>query len=599
MARTRIKNSIDERKVAVYARKSKITESGKSIEIQKEKCISLACAQFDVKESDVLVYEDEGKSGFYADRPEYRKMLHDIENNKIKAVICYKIDRISRRTVDLLNLVQQMEQKGIAFISVSDRELDTSSRTGKIMISLLSAIAEFERDIIAERITDNLYELAKEGRWLGGECPLGYRSQQEKITINGHKNKINHLEPIPEEQIIVKKLFDSFLKTSSLTGTAAALNTEGFKTKKNKEFTNIAVKNILQNPVYAIADSGMQSYFTSFDITLWADDKDFDGVRGIMAYNKTEQTKEMDSESRALDPRYVQRTLRRDVKDWIVSVGKHKGIIKGSDWIHIQNILSEISQNQSARPKEVSKALLSGLVRCSECGSRMFVRAETGRYNQDGTLRYGYRCDVKYRKKGNCKSSPNIKGYELDNFVIEQICNMGSGENTFYDQLLNTKNTLQLKTLETEKELNTLKKRLLQIETDIQNQISNLRTAPESIKQAIYEDIEMLNKEQEESQNRIDSIYAVRESQENQIADIEKAKQTIMDFPRLIQLVDYEGKLQLLRRIIECVIVKDDIVHIFLKGTDGSHFFQKEQERGDVCHTEQNSIFYTSSSICC
>jgi len=56
-----------------------------------------------------------------------------------------------------LNLVQQMEQKGIAFVSVSDRELDTSTRTGKIMIAMLSAIAEFERDIIAERITDNMY----------------------------------------------------------------------------------------------------------------------------------------------------------------------------------------------------------------------------------------------------------------------------------------------------------------------------------------------------------------------------------------------------------------------------------------------------------
>jgi len=88
-------------------------------------------------------------------------MLKDIENNKIRAVICYKIDRISRRTVDLLNLIQQMDQRNIAFVSVSDKELDTSTRTGKIMISMLSAIAEFERDIIAERITDNMYELAR------------------------------------------------------------------------------------------------------------------------------------------------------------------------------------------------------------------------------------------------------------------------------------------------------------------------------------------------------------------------------------------------------------------------------------------------------
>ena len=101
----------------------------------------------------------------------------------------------------------------------------------------------------------------------------------------------------------------------------------------------------------------------------------------------------------------------------------------------------------------------------------------------------------------DCKSSPNIKGYELDNFVIEQICNMSVGENTFYDQLLKTKNTLQLKRQETEKELNAIKKRLSQIGADIQNQIVNLRTAPEKIKQAIYVDIEKLNKEQEQYRN--------------------------------------------------------------------------------------------------
>ena len=597
MARKKTSVSIDTRQIAIYARKSKITETGKSIEIQKEKCIQLACAQFDVTVDELLIYEDEGKSGFYADRPEYRKMLKDIENNKIRAVVCYKIDRISRRTVDLLNLVQQMEQKGIAFVSVSDRELDTSTRTGKIMISLLSAIAEFERDIIAERITDNMYELAKEGRWLGGECPLGYFSQRERLMIGGKKTTINHLEPVEDEQRAVKRLFETFMRTSSLTGTATMLNEEGFKTKKGKAFTLVAVKNILQNPVYAIADADMRSYFISFDVPIWADEEEFNCKRGIMAYNKTEQTKEMDKESRTLDPKYTQKSTRRDIKDWVISVGKHKGIVSGADWIRTQNILSEISRENSARPKEVSKALLSGLVRCADCGSRMFVRSESGRYNPDGSLRFGYRCDVKYRKKGGCENSPNVKGYDIDNFVIEQICAMSSDDNTFYSELLNTKNTLLLKSQETEKEQHTIKRRLYEIEQDIQSQTVNLRTAPESIKQALYTDIEALHKERDEKQKRLDAIHEDIQSQGNQITDIEKAKQTILDFPRLVSLVDYEGKLQLLRRILEYVIVKDNTVHIFLKGTESPNFFVKAPERSDARHTELHSFIYTPSSI--
>ncbi len=572
MARKRAKIEQDSRKVAIYARKSKVTESGKSIEMQKEKCIALACAAFDAPESELLIYEDEGKSGFYADRPQYKKLLHDIETNKIKAVVCYKIDRISRRTVDLLNLVQQMEQKDISFISVSDRELDTTSRTGKIMISLLSAIAEFERDIIAERITDNMYELAKEGRWLGGECPLGFRSEKERLTINGKKTTLNHLEQVPNEQRAVKRLFELFLQTGSLTGTATTLNNECYTTKKGKDFTLIAVKNILQNPVYAIADSDMKSYFTSFDVPTWSDEIDFDGIHGIMAYNKTEQIKEMDTESTALDPKYTQKSFRRDIKDWIVAVGKHKGVISGADWIRVQNIILEIATNNSARPKEVTKSLLSGLVRCEVCGSKMFVKSETGRYNTDGSLRFSYRCDAKYRKKGGCENSPNVKGYELDNTVIEEIGKIVHKENDFHYELLGIKNNLTLKFQETEKELCSLKKRLHQIDVDIQSQISNLRTAPERIKGAIYSDIEFLNKEHEDTQEVIQTIYEARQSQEKQITELEKIKQTILDFPKLIKMTDYESKLQLLHKILDCVIVKGDAIHIFLKGTqDVSH----------------------------
>ena len=570
MAQTRLKPTTDPRQIAIYVRKSKVTESGKSIEIQKEKCVALARSHFDARESDILIYEDEGKSGFYADRPQYKKMLKDIEAGKLKAVVCYKIDRISRRTIDLLNLIQQMEQKCISFISVSDRELDTSTRTGKIMISMLSAIAEFERDIIAERITDNMYELAKDGRWLGGKCPLGYYSKKEKINTKGQNTTINHLELIAEEQRAVKRIFELFMQLSSFTSTANKMNEEGFKTSTGKPFTLIAVKNILQNPVYAIADADIKSYFISFDVPIWADDKDFDGIRGIMAYNKTEQFKEINAESTALDPKYTQKSLRRNIKDWIVSVGKHKGIISGADWIKAKNIMSQIATDSSSRPKEVSKALLSGLVRCSICGGKMFVRAESGRYNPDGSVRFRYICDAKYRKKGGCENSPNVKGYDLDTVVIKSICDMALGQNEFFEKLLSTKNVLQTKTKETANEELTLKKRLSQIDAYIQNQISNLRLAPDTLKQSLFVDIEKLMIEREEKQTKLDILIQKEKDQKTQIVDIEKTRQTIVEFPCLMQLIDHASKIQLLKRIIECIIVKNGEVHIFLKGATAS-----------------------------
>jgi site-specific DNA recombinase len=566
MAKPKTLKAADERKIAIYVRKSKITESGKSIEIQKEKCLALAFAQFSCKDGDTIIYEDNGKSGFYADRPAYKNMLRDINANKIKAVICYKIDRISRRTVDLLNLVSQMEQKNIVFVSVSDRELDTSTRTGKIMISLLSAIAEFERDIIAERITDNMHELAKEGRWLGGICPLGYYSEKERLTVNGRKTTMNHLEPNPEKQKTVKRIYELFLNNSSLTGTADTLNAEGHTTDKNKNFTLTAVKNILQNPVYAIADDIMFGYFTQLSVTVWAEKEDFDGIRGIMAYNKTEQTKEIDSCSRALDPKYTQRTLRRDVRDWIVSVGKHKGLISGGNWTRAQKIIAEIAANNCARPKETSKALLSGLVICENCQSRMFVRTETGRRNPDQTPRFKYICDIKYRKKGSCENSPNIKGYELDNYVMEHILKAYQKKRLLKEEVFCAKNAFLYKASERDGELVLLKKQLAQTASEIQNQLKNLRTAPNAIKHAIYTDIEALTKESEAKAKLIRVMDEEKLSAQSDKCFAAKAAGNIINFPSIAGFAPYELKLRLVREIIENVAVKSGVVHIYLKG---------------------------------
>ncbi|MCL1882727.1 MAG: recombinase family protein [Defluviitaleaceae bacterium] len=548
MARIKKSTDADNRSIAVYVRKSKITETGKSIEIQKEKCIALINARFDSAESEILTYSDEGKSGFYADRPMYKQMLKDIEDNKIKAVVCYKIDRISRRTIDLLNLVQQMEQKGIAFISVSDKELDTSSRTGKIMIALLSAIAEFERDIIAERIMDNMYELAKEGRWLGGTCPLGYFSKKEQLFVGGKKTTINHLEAVENEQLIVKKIFEAFLQNHSLTKTATLLNNEGLHTHKKKRFTPIAVKNILQNPVYAIADNHMRDYFSSHGVQVWADENDFDGVRGIMAFNKTEQFKEIGQNSRALDPKYTQKILRRDIKKWIVSVGKHHGIIIGENWILVQSIISEIAHNHTARPKVVSRALLSGILSCSVCGNRMIVRPESGRFTADGSRKFRYVCEKKVYEKDTCKNSPNVRGNEIDAYVFSQILNIKPDIKILQKEIQNTKDTFQFKS----NELQLLKKRLLQINDALQIQAQNLRSAPESIRDIIYSDLQSLTSELNSIKQRIKTI-----------CKMDKSNIEFLNLPEILENIDYETKLHLIRSVLNCVVVDNSIVHVY------------------------------------
>ena len=592
----------DNRKIAIYARKSKLTETGKSIENQISKCKSCADLKFDAHDEDIIVYRDEGLSGFYSDRPQYMQMLHDIKDNKIKAVICYKFDRISRRTLDLLNLVEQLKQKKIAFISCTD-DVDTSTKTGKIVMSLLASIAEFERDIIAERISDNMYELAKEGRWLGGTTPTGFLSKKEFIITGGKKTSENHLEPITEEQVIVREMFTRFLEARSVQHVVDWANKKNIVTKNSKEHTRISVRNILMNPVYAAADEDTYAYFSAYDVPIYAEKKDFDGSRGLMIYNKTEQVKEIKDDSTTIHPAYVQKVERRDIEDWIISVGKHKGIVSGREWILAQGILQE-NKDKYVRPNEKTQSLLSGLIACPYCGKNLFTHRETGRFN-NGKPRFLYKCQTKRRDNTAC-SYKDIKGNSIDQFVLDTICSMSSRDNEYYYKLLENDSLHQIKVLDLDSGIKTLEKQIDKCTSEMESQTKNIRLASETSRKYIMEDIEKLAKALDQYELEKEELLAEKQEHKENTDVLEKARELIFYFPRLIENLSYQEKSGLLRKIVEKVFVLpnvegNDEVHIFIKGTpEGEYkdFLQKTPEEGDLCKRGKDSIFDAAGCIC-
>ncbi len=158
------------------------------------------------------------------------------------------------------------------------------------MMFMISVFAQLERDTIAERIRDNMIELAKTGRWLGGTTPTGFKSEQiENITIDNKKRKLYKLSPIDDEIIISKSLFHKFLELKSLTKLETYTIQNDIKTKNGKLYTRWALTNILTNPVYAMADEDTLEYFKNFGIEIYADEKEFNGTQGLMVYNKTNQ----------------------------------------------------------------------------------------------------------------------------------------------------------------------------------------------------------------------------------------------------------------------------------------------------------------------
>ena len=174
----------------IYSRKSKFTGKGESIENQIELCRQYIAMHFgeDAAEN-VLVYEDEGFSGGNLERPQFKKMMKDSQKIAFAAIVVYRLDRISRNIGDFAKLIEDLGDRHIDFISIRE-QFDTSSPMGRAMMYIASVFSQLERETIAERIRDNMHELSKTGRWLGGTTPTGYASESEsRVTVDGKEQQ--------------------------------------------------------------------------------------------------------------------------------------------------------------------------------------------------------------------------------------------------------------------------------------------------------------------------------------------------------------------------------------------------------------------------
>ena len=326
----------DNRKYAIYSRKSKFTGKGESIENQIELCRQhIKLHHENVTEEDILIFEDEGFSGGNVNRPQFQAMMKQIRANQIQAVVCYRLDRISRTVGDFAKLKDEFDYYNVEFTSIRD-DFDTTSPSGRAMMMMVSVFAQLERETTAERIRDNMHELAKSGRWLGGTTPTGYKSTQivGSVTVDGKERKAYKLELIKEEAEIIKLIFSKFIETNSLTKTDTYLLQNNITTKNGKNFTRFSIRSILQNPVYMIADQNAWEYFDSLGVEIYAEQSEFDGKHGIMAYNKTIQKSGKSNQMRNMD-------------EWIVAVGKHKGLIAGK----YRNCFIKTVPSPTASPK--------------------------------------------------------------------------------------------------------------------------------------------------------------------------------------------------------------------------------------------------------
>lgn len=587
----------DNRGVAIYARKSRITNKGDSIGVQFKQCAEYAARELSLDDDYTFInYEDKGLSGYYSDRPDFQRMLHDIEMGKIRAVVCYKLDRIGRRTADLLRLLDFLEKHKVDLLICSNN-INTASGVSKIFIQIFAVVAEFERDTLTERITDNMMELAKDGRWLGGNTPTGF--SVKRVTTGSSKNKsaYSYLESLPEEKAMIQKLYEIFGQLRSIKKTADKMNKLGYRTKAGSKFNASTTRLLLKNPVYCVADENVYNYFYENGGGLCEELSAFDGQHGLSAYNKTDQEKFEDADSTFISPKFVQIMSAKPVSEWIISVGRHEGFIPSQQWIDTQNMLDDIAEKYN-RPHRKTNALLSGLVYCPICGKRLRVVSESNRWT-NGKPRFKYVCPG-YRE--NECTFQAVDGVLLDEFVVKQLSNLSDEDSEYFTELLNQRASDIFKNSQNEQELSELKKKKTQLETAISNQVKNMRDASDDLKRFIQEDIQDLSDELREVGILLEKLEDSKRNQMYAVRNIEEIKERLLSFGKYAEDAQPDVLVTLIQSFVERIYIVDEnderYCHIFIKGCTKEDYDEFFRATGYISGASENGIITSKLPLC-
>ena len=544
----------NEEMIAIYSRKSKFTGKGESIGNQVELCKEYVRNMFGEQYVErCVVFEDEGFSGGDLKRPDFQRMMVDVRKRKFKAIVVYRLDRISRNISDFTGLIDELTRLDVSFVSIKE-QFDTSTPMGRAMMFIISVFSQLERETIAERIRDNMHELAKTGRWLGGNAPTGFKSEGvSKVTLDGKTRKSFKLVPIPEEAEIPKLIFDLYTEKDSLTAVEAELLRRRIKTKQGKNFNRFSIKAILQNPVYVVADEDAYHYFMEREADVCFPKEAFDGSCGIMAYNRTDQEK-------------GKTTILLPVSEWIIAIGKHIGLVPSKQWIKVQESL-ERNKSKAYRKPRNNEALLTGLIYCS-CGERMYPKL-TKRKTATGEPIYSYVCKMKERSKGERCNRRNANGNILDAAIIEQIKLLTEHDSSFVAQLEKSRQSYTGNREQYEAQLAKLRAEHAENGKIVSGLIDSMGMIGNSIaKPRVLQRMEELTEANREIENRIRELEGLTSANALSDAEFDLLRQMLSYFRTSVDGMSVEEKRAAIRTVVRKVIWDGVNVHVVLFGAD-------------------------------
>ncbi len=350
---------------AIYTRKS--TEEGleqefNSLDAQRESGEAYITAQRHEGWQCVPEhYDDGGFTGGNMDRPALKRLMADIEAGKVDCVIVYKVDRLSRSLLDFARMMEVFDQHQVSFVSVT-QQFNTASSMGRLVLNVLLSFAQFEREMISERIRDKIAATRRKGKWSGGMPLLGYTVENTKLVVD------------ETEAAQVRQIFELYLEYQALLPTVKELNRRGWTTKRwvTKKGQSKGGRLFTKNNLYALLT------------------------------NVT----------------YLGQIKYKDE----VHAGEHIAIVNQDQYDRVQKTLLRNCHSGGRAVRNKHGALLKGLLRCGSCQCAMshtYTCKGTRRY------RY-YVCGTAQQRGWDQCPAPSVPAGEIERFVVDQIQQIGT-----------------------------------------------------------------------------------------------------------------------------------------------------------------------------
>lgn len=335
--------------VAIYARQSVDKKDSISIETQIEKCKADTA-------DEVTIFIDKGFSGKNTKRPEFQRMMEQVQAGKIEKIVVYRIDRFSRSIADFGAIWEILNAHGVEFVSINEK-FDTSTPIGRAMLYIVMSFAQLERETIAERIRDNYYARLQNGTWVGGPPPFGFLLKKEKL-----RGKNISVLQANEEIEVVKQIFKMYSQDEkSLGNIAKCLTNKKIPCGKRKAWDSVAISRILHNPIYAQCNFDVYVYLLTKGIQIKSPLEDFDGLHGGMLVGKRDRGED----------KYRERSKQN------FAVSHHEGVIPPETWVLCNERLD--ANKQLPNKGKGKYTWLSGLLKCQNCGYSLKIVFSKGK----------------------------------------------------------------------------------------------------------------------------------------------------------------------------------------------------------------------------